>query len=925
MASSTRVRLQVGTDWVDVTRDTLTSDLITIERGRRNRSAALESSTAKLRLRDQGKYNWQNPRGEYFGRLGPNPPIRIEKASDGYLKLTGASDGNWAETPDHATLDIVGDLDLRADLDVEYGSRPPWASTAEIGVAGKYETAGNQRSWAFSIAANGMLMLYWSPDGTIGNRIFATSTAALPQPAARARIRAVLDVNNGAAGWTVRFYTAATMAGPWTQLGASVSGSGVTSVYAGTAPLTVGDVPAIDMRWSAGRVHAFQLRNGIDGTVVANLDATAVQPGTATIVDSAGRTWTPAAGARFDTGDIRFCGLVQRLPTRWGTSGRARWAEVSARGLIADLEGIDTPVGTPIYREATSETNRASLIAYWPGEDGSQATTLASGIGGPAMQITGDISMASRGDFYGSDPLPELQNDTVLTGQIPTHTVSGAATIAHRGLFAIPAAGLADNARLAEVTQTAGAIRRWVLRYGTGGSMKLQGIDSDGTVLADSGPFGFGLNGQRAMCGFHVVQSGSSVNWAMFARVIRKDLTIVEGGANGTFATATVSRANALIIGATLAGVAVGHQMVGRTTALAAGLDRALVGNIGEPCGRRLERLCREFGITLRTIGDPDKTMPAGPQRSGTQMALLRAAADTDMGALYEARDELALVYRTRRSLYVQSPRLALTYGQVGESPAFDPDPDAADIVNDVTVNSEQGSTARAVRETGRLSVLPPSQGGVGRKPREYRVDVADDSLLPNIASWLLHLGTFGEASYPQITVNVDKLARYGKPALASAATRLDIMERLTISSLPAWMPPWPIDQLAEGMIETIGPRFWTIDFSGSPARAWDVAVYGSSRYGTAKTTAASTLPAAGGTASLTLTFTSPKGWSTTALPYQILVGDAEVMTVTAMGPRVGSGPYTQTATVIRGVNGLTIAHSAGAQVQLYPVPRYAL
>jgi hypothetical protein len=87
-------------------------------------------------------------------------------------------------------------------------------------------------------ASNGMLTFAFSPDGTaISTRV---ATAALPvSPGERIAVRGTLDTNDGG-DHTVRFFTAANIDSPWTQLGAAVTQSGTVTVHQSTTPLEVG-------------------------------------------------------------------------------------------------------------------------------------------------------------------------------------------------------------------------------------------------------------------------------------------------------------------------------------------------------------------------------------------------------------------------------------------------------------------------------------------------------------------------------------------------------------------------------------------------------------------------------------------------------------------------------------------------------------
>jgi len=110
----------------------------------------------------------------------------------------------------------------------------------------------------------------------------------------RGAVRAILDVDNGAAGRTARFYTASSVDGPWTQLGADVVAGGTTSIFNGTGVLEIGtyDNGLVVAGSTSMTVHAAQVRNSIDGTVVANPDFSAQLAGTTSFTDTAGRAWT---------------------------------------------------------------------------------------------------------------------------------------------------------------------------------------------------------------------------------------------------------------------------------------------------------------------------------------------------------------------------------------------------------------------------------------------------------------------------------------------------------------------------------------------------------------------------------------------------------------------------------------------------------
>src|SRR5437764_1479592 len=128
--------------------------------------------------------------------------------------------------------DITGDIDLRMEVTPQ-----TWRPAVNTMLAGKYTTAGNNVSWLWIIKTAGTLEFSWSPNGTEANRIVRTSTVAVPSTSTRLAVRVTLDVDNGAGGHTVTFYTAPSLNDPWTQLGTAVTNAGTTSIAATTVEL----------------------------------------------------------------------------------------------------------------------------------------------------------------------------------------------------------------------------------------------------------------------------------------------------------------------------------------------------------------------------------------------------------------------------------------------------------------------------------------------------------------------------------------------------------------------------------------------------------------------------------------------------------------------------------------------------------------
>jgi len=240
------------------------------------------------------------------------------------LYLPGAAGSN-ATSPDNAALDIVGDLGIRADLTMSN-----WAPGVFSTPVSKWNQNGvNQRGYALQMADVGKIQLVWSNDGTAV--LSAQSTIAVPAIGGqRLAIRATLQVNNGAAGRTITFYTAPTIAsGAWTQLGTAVVQGGTTSIFNSNSQAQVsghsgsfaGGADSV-----AYQVHAVEIRAGIGGTVGANPDFTIQNNLAGSFTDAAGRVWTINGSAQILT--------VQGPTTIVPTPFERIWLKSTARSFL---------------------------------------------------------------------------------------------------------------------------------------------------------------------------------------------------------------------------------------------------------------------------------------------------------------------------------------------------------------------------------------------------------------------------------------------------------------------------------------------------------------------------------------------------------------------------------------------------------------
>lgn len=820
------VELNLGGVWTDVTPFVYRRDMVTIKRGRANEATRTEPSACALTFNNRdGRFSPRNPTGPYYGKLGRNTPIRISLKRGGtylWLSATTGTTGS-ATAPDAAPLGIIGDIDIRLDAQLSN-----WQLTGGQNLAGKFATTGNQRSWALTTqgTGTGRLTYLWSTDGTLANQRFATSTAGVAGEAApdgRLAVRVTHDVDNGASGTTVTFYTSTQIGGPWERLGDPVVAAGITSIFDSTAKLEVAAIAELPFgaTLAVDRVLAFQLRNGINGTVVANPDFTVQTPGATSFADTASspNTWTIAGQAELTNRQPRFHGEVSAWPPRWHVTGADVWVPIEAAGILRRL-GQGAPTASPLYRAMTRLTLNPP-VAYWPCEDATASTQLASAItGGQPLHIKGTPSLATFNTFTASAPLPQLK-DSQWSGPVPDYPAP--IHVALRLLLAVPAGGALNNETIITVL-TSGTAADWAIVYGTGGTLKVLARDPDYAVVLDTGFLGFTVNGKMLHVSLELTQNGADVGW---------DISTLEQGQttgsffSGTLTGRTVGQALSVIVnpGGGLDDVAVGHITVHPATTTTFDLEGILAGHAGETAGRRVERLASEEGLVFRAAGDLDDTAAMGAQGRSPALTLIGECAETDGGVLFETFDMSGIGYRSRVSLYNQTG-VELDYAADELAPPLEPTDDDQQTRNDVTASRPGGSSARYELEAGPLSVADPP-AGVGRYDTSASVNVQTDEDLPDQAAWRVHLGTVDQARYPQITVNLARPQIAGDPVLAAAVAGLEAGDRLRIINPPPWLPPEPISQIVQGYTEELGNYEHDIVFTCSPALPYQVAVYG--------------------------------------------------------------------------------------------------
>lgn len=896
--------LLLGGVWTDVSADVRYADGVQISRGRADQASQPDPSSCELTLTNRdGKYSPRNPVSPYYGLLGRNTPIRVRvptteqnhMALPGGPVLTLGCDPSYASAPSTASFDIVGDIDVR--VDVQPQSWRPWSN---YGLAQRYENGPTgyaitgdslSKSWRFWLTPTGYLVFGWNSTGDFPDEFQAISTVTVDSSSTRLVVRATLDVDNGAGGHTVRFYTDTNLNGTFTQLGADVVAAGVTAIYANTADLDVGRTYDVDLGEEnrfQGKIYGAQVRSGIAGTVVASPDFTAHDVGTSSFADAQSNPWTMFANATMANPGARFHGEVSSWPQRWDKRGVDVSVPLQTYGVMRRLGQGAAGLRSTMYRLLTSDS---SLVQYWPCEDGSEATELASAKPNRApMQQYGSPSNSAFDGFKASESIPTVGTSHWI-GKVATYTQTGEHQVTF--LLSTPAAGVPTTSGLLRIRTTGGSgplvASRFDLDVTAAGSLHLYIYNDNDVLVGDSGNLAWAVNGRLLRVSLELRESvGPNFSW---------DLSILEVGASSlsnsmgdTLSNRSMGRVIRIGVGlgtatGDLGETAIGHISVHNVITAPFLVHEALEAYTGELATTRILRLCQEENIPVIIEGDSSDATRLGPQLPGQFLELLREAADADLGVLYEPRELLGLAYRTRASMYAQDAALTLVYTDLPLS-AIEPVEDDDATRNDITVSRINGSSYRAEQTTGALSTSPPPSG-VGRYDEEVSISLRRDEDLPDQAYWRLHLGTLDEARYPVLSIDLRMPAFTGDAALALAAKGLAIGDRVVVTHLPSWLPPGDVQQLVQGFTETLTRVQWLIEMNCAPASPWDVAVWddttgpGEARYSSDGTTLSAAVPASG--SALVLTGAASSYASTPDTAALDIVGDIDIRAHVAM------------------------------------------
>lgn len=817
-----RSRLFINGQWIDFSNSTLIRKPIEIWRGTAPEGVRPDPSTCGLSLRNQsGDLSPRKPTGQYYELFGDNTPIQVvlDEASDDFNRTSsngwgtsssghtwatsGGVAGNYAVSGGNATIAISAVNSARITaLNV---------SLADCDVVATYKPGVVATGAAIQMAT----MLRYQDDNNLYQVVLLFNTDSTVTAAIVKRVGGT-NTTLAATG-VLGYYTSTSQ---W-RMRAKVCGQVFTvrawDAVTGTEPSTFdtwGTDTADDAITTAGKIGCrMLLQTGNTNTL--NLTVTT---------------------SSLEVVHHRFNGEVPVWPVDWDLSGSDVWTPISAAGLLRRVNKSQEPLSplrrllqgtTQTFGGAVDSVSAGSLrrpVGYWPLEDPTGTSVASSAVpGGQPMTITGTVSWAAIDDIDGSSPLPDMMDSAaVLTGIVPAQiAATGAWTV---GAILTPPTLASTWTPLAWKVDGNSTYDRFELRVTTGGNYEVYGFAGTSSTLLITTSIRDLASRPTAV----LVQAAAFNSDVDYRLVTSGDGYVNEYTSTTTAVGAVAGYPTQVTVTSVAAGgsntAGLGHVQVwdGWFSLLADSLIiQALQAHDGDQGHLRLARLFDQAGIPFIYIGDTSDQV--GKQAISTLPDLVDDVLVVDKGVMFEARDENAIIYVTRRARYNLPTTLALTYGTSGHlAPGFKPVPDDRDVVNDLTIQRDGGASGRYELTTGRRSVNAPPTGA-GRYPRKKTLPLYDDTQPYQHAAWEVITAAWDEPRYPSVNVNMARSAR-DAATVYEQAKRLDVGGRLTVASAPAWLPPDTIDLHALGLTEVIGggskigAYHWAIGAQAVPA-----------------------------------------------------------------------------------------------------------
>lgn len=601
-----------------------------------------------------------------------------------------------------------------------------------------------------------------------------------------------------------------------------------------------------------------------------------------------------------------FTGQVPEWPVRWpDRSGNDAIAPVSASGVLRWLGQGQPPLLSAISQQFAAYDPQA----HWRLEDGNDTTSPGSALGRPR-----GVPASATAATFGSDDAPAgalsaVSLDTAgvskISGRVASWRIpqAGYAVVTY---FRFPTLPSATYSTFMEV-QGGGSVARWLLEANNV-AFSLTGYDANGDVVVPQDTtFHFIDLTKWWAVRFLAQQSGGSILHNITWHQVGSNDFLFTGN---DFIAGTVTRPNAVVLGAPVDGTLATQLYVGTPTVpfLGSAFRKVSAGYAGELDTARVARVLGDANIKVAV--EAGAGVALGPQpRDATALEVARDAEAAGTGLLFERGGILGyLPFAARVNVPVA---LALDWKAGHLHVAPEPTDDDLELINRWTSSRPNGSE-RTVEDAESVGRNRPYADG-------DEVNVQNDEQLTDDAGWHVAVGTRDVLRWPRITIDLVR-----NPQLMRAWLSCRVGSRITIANLPAQVAGEVADLLILGYSTSISKHRWLVEITCTPAVPWtQVGVWAAARGDSQTTALAAPVTTAVQTAIAITSEWYEDTWAS-AGGYTWRVNGEPMQVVSVTTPTGGPGAYTQTATVIRSTT-LAKPHPEGKPVRLLNPSRWSI
>lgn len=588
-------------------------------------------------------------------------------------------------------------------------------------------------------------------------------------------------------------------------------------------------------------------------------------------------------------------------------------------------EAINPPKANDIVLSSRSAGASDLPFAFWPCDDGKEASQVNSGIigGVPMTYSVGTPQFGTMDLVTGSSPVLKL-NDAELYSALPDYDNSLTELTFHCFLSFPSDEDAATGTDIVQFyTDSPTGEINWELVYETSalGDLRLRVSNSAGTILFQN-VFGAGLRGETRQVTLSLSETGGVVSYSLVSMLYPLTSSFfIDGTVTGVTVIGKASRLR-INPGGGYVNVGIGGIMMFPSFMDNFNFIDPERSYLFEDIGYRLSRLSQEENVPITFCSYPEQpSQLLGFQVTDTLLKNLREPVKVNRGGFfYESRDAYSFEYRTTPLIFNQEEILSIDFMEGGVLVDFVPIDDDQNTRNNVTVSRQKGGQLQLTQTEGPLSIEAPPVG-VGTYSAAPSLMIPMDEHLERNANWELHLGTVDEYRYSVVklfptetNVPLEKMFSIG------VGTRI----KITNASTSAARAFDTIDQIVVGFSWNLHVYKPFLELTCIPASPFNVIELDNTDYSIIDQESSTLAEALDTTeTAIDISTTDNNLWATTSLypdafPFNALIAKegmttGEQITVTAC---VGSTPGSnQTLTVVRGVNGVVREWSSGDSI----------